>query len=163
MIQFGERYWLIVLVKGGHMLDKLYFAHPVNVYNTSLENILLQRIKKVFISWEWEIVNPAAEEHCVQYEEWKKRTNNGMAYFTEVVLPNCHGCVFLGFQDGKIGAGVYKEIKFFFDNKLPVWEIFPSEFICKLRDISDISKWRILNIEDTKVRVRDKDGKTLPY
>ncbi|HEY4486660.1 MAG TPA: hypothetical protein VJB70_02925 [Candidatus Paceibacterota bacterium] len=116
------------------MLKKrLYFAHPVNVYDTELERNIVAYLEKAFdpgpegISWE--IENPNQPHHQVGYADWKKRLENdptkqgGMSYYFDVVLPECHGCVALSFLDGKFGMGVAGEVKFFVDRGLPVFEV----------------------------------------
>lgn len=94
----------------------LYFAHPINIYNTPLEESAVQLIKRELPGVIVE--NPNQPQHARGYEEWKKRsedqrTQRGMGYFFEVVLPACNGCSAMPFLDGKIGAGVAGEVAFY--------------------------------------------------
>lgn len=108
--------------------SSFYFAHPINVYNTPLEDdivsLITQRLPGTVVE------NPNQLHHRKGYEEWKKRsedarTGAGMGYFFEVVLPACNGCVALPFLDGKVGAGVAGEIAFFIKREQPVYFVEP--------------------------------------
>ena len=70
------------------MEKRIYFGHPINTYNTALENELLQKISEAFP--ECEIENPNQKHHNEGYERWKKTTGNGMDYYFKVVLLSCH-------------------------------------------------------------------------
>jgi hypothetical protein len=144
---------------GGYMNQLLYFGHPVNTYGTSLENRLIQLILERF---EGAIIeNPNMPEHQKGYEEWKATHDNGMAYFTEIVLPRCIGGVFLPFRDGAWGAGVHKEALWFAARGLPVWSIDTDGVI--IHFLPSDSNLKVLTPEETRLRIRDEKGKSLPY
>jgi hypothetical protein len=103
-------------------LDKIYFAHPVNSYDTSLEDSVMQLIAHCLTGGDLAgIENP--NQPCHQ-EGYKDR---GMNYFFDEVLPNCRGgCVALPFLDGRMGLGVAGEAKWFVERGMPVWVLEPT-------------------------------------
>ena len=130
----------------------LYFAHPVNVYDTDLERALLACIAERFPAYR--ILNPNAPEHAAGYAA------KGMRHFFEDILPQCDLCVLLAFPDRQIGKGVYAEAEQLHDGCNPVWEILPSgEFLTWAPNPA-----RMLTVEETRARIRMPDGKTMrPY
>ena len=139
------------------MQPKLYFGHPVNTYGTELEEKLLGAIAVAFVGWE--IENPNQPKHEEGYQRFKKENGNGMLYFTEKVLPLCKSGIFLPFRDGKWGAGVYKEAKYFADWNFPVWMINPLGII----EYTYLQEIHPLSVEETRERVRAADGAIIPY
>ena len=137
---------------------RLFFSHPVNTYNTKLEKELLRKIAEAFPMWE--IVNPNEPQHQEGYERHKNASGNGMNYFTEEVLPSCHGNIALLFRDGMWPAGVYKEAKYFTDHLLPCYVISPEGFV-RFGPILEVVK--PLSVEETRARIRTPDGKIIPY
>lgn len=139
------------------MYQRIYFGHPVNTYGTALEERLLEAISLAFEGWE--IENPNQPKHEEGYQHFKKENSNGMLYFLEKVLPQCQSGIFLPFRDGKWGAGVYKEAKYFTDWNFPIWTINPLGVIeyIYLQDIHPLS------VEETRERIRATDGTILPY
>ena len=140
------------------MRKKLYFMHPVNTYGTELELELLGTIRRYFNGWTVE--NPNQKKHQEGYENFKRETGNGMKYFTEMVLPECGMGVYLAFRDGTIPAGVAKEAEYFLDRGRPLWEIIPSFDPVPRREIPAD---KVLSVQDTRARIRDGEGNTLPY
>lgn len=136
---------------------KLYFGHPINVYNTDLENELLRIIKASFVTWV--IENPASHSHEEAFQERKARTGNGMGYFFEEVIPKCAGGIFLPFRDGKFGAGVFEEAELLAHLTRPVYQITPEGIITSLR----LDESLRLTVSETKSRIRTTDGKLAPY
>ncbi|MBI5004762.1 MAG: hypothetical protein HZC04_01070 [Candidatus Lloydbacteria bacterium] len=138
-------------------MPRLYFGHPINTYNTTLEERLLRKISLSFPSWE--IENPNQQHHQEQYERWKETTGTGMNYFIKQVLPNCHGGIFLPFRDGAWPSGVFMEAKFIADKGWPIWMIVPSGDITAL----SLSRGVSLTREETISRVRTASGEIIPY
>lgn len=134
----------------------LYFGHPINTYNTTLEERLLRQISLSFRGWE--IENPNQKHHQEGYANWKETTSK-MDYFIKQVLPSCHGGIFLPFRDGAWGAGVFMEAKFYAGRKLPIWMIVPDGAITTL----NLSGCASLTIEETVSRVRTASGEIIPY
>lgn len=129
----------------------LYFAHPINVYDTELEAGLLVRIAERFHGRR--ILNPNAPEHDAGYKR------KGMAYFIDDILPGCDEGVLLAFRDGMIPAGVYKEAEKLHDACCPVWEVLPD---------GTFKTWapnpaRCLTVEETRARIRMPDGSRRAY
>lgn len=106
-------------------MKRMYFAHPINTFDTNHETKSLELIKNYFP--DGEIVNPNEPHHQLAYAEWKKKykekMEQGMSYYFEIVLPSCHGCFALPFLDGKFGAGVAGEAGFFIERKQEVFVI----------------------------------------
>lgn len=140
------------------MKPKLYFGHPVNTYGTELEKKLLATIQHKFFFCN--IVNPSDKHHCEEYERWTREKGNGMNYFLNEVLPSCDSGVFLAFRDGKWGAGVWKEMQVLVSLGKAVFEVTCEERFLAA-DFQDES--RVLSIEETRARIRDKDRHPLPY
>ena len=139
-------------------MPRLYFAHPVNTYDTELEEDLIEAIAHAFPGWE--IENPNQQKHQDGYREYREEVGNGMAYFMEKVLPSCACTVILAFRDGMWGAGVAKEGSFYLERGLPVWEIIPRGDIQKLEEFHEGS---ILTVDETRRRIRDEKGHPIPY
>lgn len=132
--------------------DSLYFAHPIDIYGTALESDLIDKIENSFP--EYSVENPAKKHHGDNYMFWRNNTGNGMAYFTELLkCGKIAGEVFLPFEDGKIGAGVAKEIKRVQGLGKKIWEIDRGGIITPVKNLDDS---RILSVEDTRARVYKK-------
>jgi len=83
-----------------------------------------------------------------------------MKYFIEAVLPECTGGIYLAFRDGAIPAGIAKEAKYFLENGLPLWEVTLDLELISRREIP---QERVLSVADTRARIRDGEGNTIPY
>ena len=137
-------------------IHKIYFGHPINVYNTELEKILVREIYRTFPSWG--IENPNQKHHSEGYERYKKETGKGMDYYFNEVLPHCRAGIFLPFRDGKYGAGVFKEAEFIAKNGYPIWAIHAD----RINKISP-KEMEALSVDGTKARIRDASGNLIPY
>lgn len=108
---------------------RLYFAHPVNVYNQPLEQEIVKLIKQRIHGVEVE--NPNQPHHQEGYKKWSARQkesdtkHKGMSYFYDEVLPACDGCIAMTFLDGRMGLGVAGEAKWFLERNKPVWLLVP--------------------------------------
>lgn len=131
------------------MLQKIYFGHPVNFYNTDKEKELIQRIQREFPGTEVE--NPSEQRHQDGYKRYKEKTGNGMNYFFQEVLPLMVKGVFLPFEDGKFGAGVFKEAEFMEKSGKLIYEINLEGIITGKRMAIDYS--RALSVDETRLRV----------
>jgi len=91
---------------------KLYFAHPVNVYDTPLEGAMLRLIANRFPGAK--IINPNTAECARMYREMKVSTggthadHKGMDIFYKM-LEDLDGCVSMPFLDCRMGLGVAGE------------------------------------------------------
>ena len=110
---------------------RLYFAHPVNVYNTLLEQKILARISDHFPCDP--IENPNSPHHQAGYAAYAVRArqadtaHKGMNYFYEKVLPKCDGVVGMPFLDNRFGLGVAGEINHFIERGLFTFVLWTRE------------------------------------
>jgi len=96
-------------------IKKIYYAHPISLYNTPQEERDLEFLK--FLWPDTEVYNPNSEFDYERYKEY------GMEWFFERI-GDCDLVVFRPFPDGKIGAGVWDEIMFADVNCcIPIMEI----------------------------------------
>lgn len=136
----------------------IYFGHPINTYDTELENRLLERISAVFPRWF--IENPNEEYHQDGYQFWKKLNGNGMNYYYKEVLPSCSAGIFLPFRDGKWGAGVFGEAEFLYNRG---YQIFQIDAEGKVTKINFLDATRVLTVDETRKRIRTESGEIVPY
>lgn len=129
------------------MPQRIYFGHPVNFYNTEKEKELIERIKKAFPGTE--IENPNQPHHKKGYQRYKKGAGDGMDYFFKEVLPLCQKGVFMSFEDGNFGAGVFGEAELMKASGKLIHEINLEGIIKNM--ILDYS--RALSVEETRKRV----------
>ena len=128
----------------------VYFGHPINFYNTAKEAELIEIIQKEFPGFD--IENPNQTHHTRNYLEWKKEKGSGMAYFFDIVLPGCEKGVFMSFEDGMFGAGVFGEAEAMQRMERPIYELNVRGIIIPM--LIDYS--RKLSIEETRERVYGK-------
>ena len=139
------------------MKQKIYFGHPINVYDTELESFLMKKIYEVFP--DAEIENPNQKHHAEGYKRYSDSGGRGMDYYFKEVLPNCQAGIFLPFRDGKWGAGVFGEARFIFDLGRPILKIDPLGTIrIFLPDLAEV-----LTVEETRARIRMPSGELMPY
>ncbi len=154
------------------MKERIYFAHTVNIFGSILEAELLLQVRDFFSSME--IENPNQPHHQEGYRTWKEKfkddpQKSGMTYYYECVLPDCSACVCQIYLDGKWGAGVANEALFFIKKNQLVWVIEPSTG--KIRLLTPEEKnlivkndpFLVLSIEETRARIKESDGKPIPY
>ena len=111
---------------------KIYYARPISLYNTKQEERDIKEILSIMgSSGYFELINPNKKELQERYAK------EGMDVFFEAIK-DCDGLVFRAFPDGKISAGVKKEI----DKALEL-----EKFVFELPTIT--SK-RVLSVEDTR-------------
>lgn len=82
-------------------IKKIYYAHPISIYDTPQEERDLDLIKQLWP--DAEIYNPNTKEDQLGYKR------DGFDWFLNRV-EECQLVVFRAFPDGKIGAGVWSEI-----------------------------------------------------
>ena len=113
-------------------MNKIYFAHPLNIYGQPIESAFEKLIADK-LTWGnvGMIENPNQPHHQVGYNNYAQRrkesglNHKGMSYFYDEVLPQCDGCAGVPFLDGRLGLGVAGEMKWFIEKELPVWIIVP--------------------------------------
>ena len=147
-------------------MNVVYFGHPINVYDTTLETWLLEAITQKFtpkMIGKLEICNPNTPEHDKGYSARRTLTGSGMDYFYEEVLPKCTTGVFLPFKDGRWAAGVFGEARWFQQQGLPVWRITESGEIVPTDTLLVSSAGLVLTVKETRERIRDEQGMITPY
>lgn len=120
------------------------------MYDTKLENFLLDIIREEFPTWE--IENPNQKHHDAGY----KRA--GMTYFFREVLPHCDGGIFLSFRDGTWSAGVFAEAERLQALGCPIWEI---DHLGNLWT-ANLDRIPVLSVEETRHHIR-QNGKRRRY
>ena len=108
------------------MAKKLYFMHPINTYDTDIEQQCLAIMRRVLCEdgGIWDIENPNQQVHDEGYKRYRGLDGKiGMDYFTEEVMPQMQGGVFLPFRDDTVGAGIWKEADWLIARDFPVWEV----------------------------------------
>jgi hypothetical protein len=106
---------------------KIYYARPISLYNTKQEERDLLLLTQLSL----DIVNPNKAELQKRYDQ------EGMDVFISAVK-DCDALAFRAFQDGKISAGVKKEIDTAVELGKPVIEL------------PTITSDRVLSVEDTR-------------
>lgn len=93
-------------------MPKVYYAHPISIYNTPQEQRDVERLQKLG----FEVVNPNSPECDAGYR------NGGMEYFRKIVA-DCDAIAVRGFLDGSIPAGVAKEVVMAAEAGKPMFEL----------------------------------------
>lgn len=122
---------------------KYYFAHPISIYNTRKESVLIDMINRTtFLSNPW-VLNPNSEYHENQYKL------KGMDYFLTLV-DECDALIIYPFEDGTIGAGIVKEALRAIDKGKRIYQIDPKTF-----DMEEIFVLKnCLTVEETRNKLK---------
>ena len=123
---------------------RVYFAHPINTYDTILEKYFLEYFGKFN---DVEIVNPNKIEH---QEGYKKE---GMDYFKKIVQ-SCDKLYAFGFGDNSIGAGISKEMDWMFEKG---GEVIFLPFFTELEQqvVKDSNKqFNVLSVDETRSKLK---------
>lgn len=143
------------------MTRNLYFAHPINVYDTELEKQILATLGESFPSWN--VVNPNHPDHDAGYQRYAaKEGGRGMDYFFEDVLPEQDGVICMPFTDGMIGKGVFEETERILQRTQNAWLMSPDGIYQKIHELDSAL---CLSVDETRARVYlDRATRTLkPY
>jgi len=106
---------------------KIYYARPISLYKTKQDERDIKLLEDLFTV----VVNPDKEELSLRYAK------EGMDVFIEAVK-DCDALAFRSFPDGKISAGVKKEIDTALLLNKPVIEL------------PTITETRVLSVNDTR-------------
>lgn len=99
---------------------KIYFAHPVNTYNDDTDRLCINIIKNELGN---QIINPSDDLIQSTFKEYRlKHPDTYMEFFKDLVS-SCDTIVYLPFKDGKIGAGIWFEVKSVSENGGKIFEI----------------------------------------
>lgn len=146
-------------------MQRIYFAHPINTYNTPLEQMLLEKIQH-HLGDDVLVINPADVRHQEiivllkgRYADPDEASQQIMNYFL-IIAESCDGGVGLPFLDGKIGAGVYAELTGIAKDNNPLWLITHEG---SLECVTDTSTLIGLSIEETRARIYNPDRTIRPY
>lgn len=102
----------------------LYFAHPINTYDTELEEALLERIRETFPRMR--ILNPNDPQYSEGWGRYQQQYGNPMLYFVVEIMPICTGgTIALPYRDGMWSPGVFFEMMETYTVDRPVWTITP--------------------------------------
>lgn len=122
---------------------KYYFAHPITIYNTRKEGVLIDMINKTtFLSNPW-VLNPNSEYHECQYKL------KGMDYFLNLV-DECDALIIYPFEDNAIGAGIAKEALRALHSKKRVYMIDAKTF--EMYEIWELNNY--LTVEETREKIK---------
>ncbi len=137
-------------------MTKLYFAHPVSTYGTADEAQMIAALAQ----GGFDVVNPSGKAHQDKVLELRGKFNDVaiasreiMVYFVEV-CNSCDACAALPFPDGKLGAGVVKEMQSFFDRGLPVYEAAFAGGVLRLEQLAEMPAARVLDVETTRAYLK---------
>ena len=128
------------------MKPSIYFGHPISFYDIPLEIELVKIIERELPTFQVE--NPNQPHHQEGYQRYSKQ-GRGMDYFFQEVLPATSAGVFLTFEDGNFGAGVFGEAEFLHQQGKPIYEISIDGVINSM----SLDFARKLSIEETRARV----------
>jgi hypothetical protein len=106
---------------------KIYYARPISLYNTKQDERDIQLLETMG----FEVNNPNKAELVERYKTEGMEVYLQLARESDIVA-------FRAFQDGTIGAGVYKEIVAAIEAGKPVIEL------------PTITSKRVLSVEDTR-------------
>lgn len=121
----------------------IYFSHPIVDYDTKFESLVEKFIETTF---EDSVENPNQTKHQKEYAV------QGMEYFINLAR-SCDACVFVRMPNGKLGAGVAKEVESFMKDDKPVFEFDRFENIIK--DVKVMPpKEEIMSIQETREEIR---------
>ena len=111
---------------------KAYYARPITHYNTESDKKALCFLRGLGL----EIEDPNQEKYQVAYKE------KGMEVFLEAI-DTCNLLVFRSLWNGKVTAGVLKEVSHAYHNNIPVMEYRPT-----------ISNTREMSVEETRKAIK---------
>lgn len=100
---------------------KMHFGHPMCTYGTDVEDMLVKIIEKHFPQYELDNCNQLHHQEAAQ--ELGKKTGNLMEYFFRKFIPAMSLGIFLPYQDGMFGAGVYDEAAQMHNEGKPIYQI----------------------------------------
>lgn len=156
----------------------VYFAHPVNIYDTPLEMALERFIIHMLFKDDTDAIeNPNQPHHQVGYTDYAARAkqsdvkHKGMNYFYDVVLPNCESCVAFPFLDGLVGLGVAGEARWFAEHGQPVWFIEPTR-VPTARELNefivnplagDLFRIRLFTVDEIELLLKSDPKLVVPH
>jgi hypothetical protein len=136
----------------------IYFAHPLNTYDTDLEKRLLARIVEEFPG-KW-VLNPNRPDFDAGVQRYIASHGNPMLFYVIEVLPYCTGgTVGLPMRDGMWTTGAYLELFEAFKFEYPIYSINADGAIKQLERMPSGA----LTIKESRERMRNPDKSFKPY
>ncbi|MBS2033789.1 hypothetical protein JST97_02325 [bacterium] len=130
---------------------RIYFAHPTSMYDTPVERELQNRYLQAHPGDSVE--NPNQPKHSEGYAA------GGMDYFVSLCNQQ-DGAFFAPFGNGKLGAGVAKEVISFLDRNAPVYEFDRKSG--DFRQVQSIGEFSVMSVDETRAAIR-KERAESPY
>lgn len=139
---------------------RVYYAHPMSWYGTNLEQKDLGFLQSKFRS----VLNPGAPEIEAMVEQWKRQGLDVMGTFAKMIHEQADAVAFRTFKDGRLGAGVGREVfeakiaglhidriiggykRYSYDKDETLW-LVPGDSMSIMH--------QLLTIEETRRRVRE--------
>jgi hypothetical protein len=131
----------------------IYFAHPINTYNTEYESRAIDIIKDKFPNSN--IINPGEQLHQDSFKEYVSSSPKEYMGFFRDLVNECSVIVYLPFKDGKVGAGVRYEIYHLNKRFDEIYEINPEDFSIRKVNMSYVDD-NTLTVDETRQRVRQE-------
>jgi hypothetical protein len=132
----------------------IYFAHPINTYNTELEEQCMQLIEETFPD-EF-IFNPSEDRVVNRFNEFRKKYPDTYMDFFKQLVRRCDKIVALPFRDGMIGAGIWLEVTEHYLTKGDVEIYCINPFSGQIGTVSyEAINSRKLSIEETRARIKN--------
>jgi hypothetical protein len=122
----------------------IYFAHPVNTYNTFIEAKVIEKIQEQFP--DQVILNP---NHPYIAHLYKKQ---GMKIFKKLVKM-CDILICLPFEGGEIGAGKAKEISWGLKKETPCYYICNTQPF-EYERIYTLNGYNVLTVKETREKLK---------
>lgn len=98
---------------------KIYYAHPMSWYNTDAERLDVAKLSEY-----GEVINPNGEPFNTVVRMAKSRNYPVMQLFADYIRNEADVVAYRPFYDGKLGAGVAREVFEALIWNKPVWQVF---------------------------------------
>lgn len=133
---------------------RIYFAHPVTMYETPRETEVLNLIQKKYPNSI--IYNPGAKKFQDLFSKYRdQHPDDYMKFFFDIV-GKCDMVITYPFEDGTIGAGKGKEMEHGYNNGLEIYLIDNKTLeFNKVNDMNDID---IMSVEETRNKIKQIKG-----
>ena len=130
---------------------RIYFAHPTSMYDTPVERELQQRYQQ--FNPAHSVENPNQAKHSEGYAA------GGMDYFVGL-CNQLDGVFFAPFANGKLGAGVAKEVNSFLEREAPVYEYDRKNGT--FREVESLAGFSVMSVDETRAAIRHERADS-PY
>jgi hypothetical protein len=128
----------------------VYFAHPINTYQTEIEDICLYLIKDKLTD---KIINPGDIMIQKTFADYRAEHPDDYMIFFKDLESTCDAIVYLPFRDGMVGAGIWYEVKEMNIKGGNIYEIDLENDEIKKIDFEYVDNKK-LTVEDTRIRIK---------